>query len=87
MGVLAQEVEAVMPQLVKQNEGGFKSVEYANLIGVVIEGMKELNQRATMLSDEYRNVESVNNLYTKYLQNEGVLSELETRVTDLENAQ
>lgn len=85
IGVLAQEVEGVLPEVVKTNANGYKSVEYANLIGLVIQAMGELDQRATMLSDEYRLNENVTELYDKFLENEGVLTELETRITDLEN--
>ena len=42
VGVIAQEVEKVFPQLVHGVEGT-KSVDYSGLIGVLIESVKELN--------------------------------------------
>jgi len=49
MGLIAQEVEGVLPEVVSRNvQNGNKSVEYANLVAVLIEAVKELrvqNQR------------------------------------------
>lgn len=41
MGVIAQEVEAVLPELVRENKAGIKSVSYDGLFPVVVEAMKE----------------------------------------------
>ena len=41
-GVIAQEVEAVLPEVVTTNENGIKSVAYGNLVGLLIESIKEL---------------------------------------------
>lgn len=42
IGVIAQEVEKVLPQIVKTNLDGYKSVSYDSLIPVLIEAIKEL---------------------------------------------
>jgi hypothetical protein len=39
--VIAQEVEKVIPEVVKDNEE-YKSVAYGNIVGVLIEAIKEL---------------------------------------------
>ena len=41
VGVIAQEVEKVLPQLVHDRENGFKGVDYAKLTGLLIEAIKE----------------------------------------------
>jgi hypothetical protein len=41
VGVIAQEVEEVLPQLVHDRENGFKAVDYARLTGLLIEAVKE----------------------------------------------
>jgi hypothetical protein len=41
LGVIAQEVEAVIPEVVKTADDGFKSVEYAKLVALLIEAVKE----------------------------------------------
>ena len=41
VGVIAQEVEEVLPQLVKDRENGYKGVDYAKLTGLLIEAVKE----------------------------------------------
>ena len=40
-GIIAQQVEAVMPSAVRTNDTGFLAVRYEKLIGLLIEGMKE----------------------------------------------
>jgi hypothetical protein len=41
VGVIAQDVEKVLPQLVHNRENGFKGVDYAKLTGLLIEAIKE----------------------------------------------
>jgi hypothetical protein len=45
IGVIAQELQEVAPELVAQNEDGLLSVAYGNLVGVLIEAVKELAGR------------------------------------------
>lgn len=48
MGVIAQEVEKVFPDLVV-TEDGIKKVAYHGLIAPLIEAVKELDERVTLL--------------------------------------
>ena len=41
-GVIAQEVERVLPEVVYENSDGMKSVAYGNLISLLIESVEEL---------------------------------------------
>lgn len=41
IGVIAQEIEAVLPEVV--NNGEYKSVSYGNIVGILIEAIKELS--------------------------------------------
>ena len=50
VGVIAQEVEAILPELVRGEEGD-KSVNYSGLIGVLIESVKELSARVEELEN------------------------------------
>ena len=46
IGLIAQEVRKVLPELVHENpETGYLSVEYANVVAVLIEGMKQQEAR------------------------------------------
>jgi len=45
IGVIAQEVEKIFPDLVHTDEAGYKSVEYGNLVAPLIEAVKELNAK------------------------------------------
>ncbi len=53
-GVIAQEMQKVMPEIVTEGENGMLSVAYGNLTGVLIEAVKELSSRIEKL--ETRNV-------------------------------
>jgi len=45
IGLIAQEVEKVLPELVRTDADGYKSVDYAKLVPVLIEGMKAQHQQ------------------------------------------
>jgi hypothetical protein len=56
IGLIAQEVEMVFPELVTTEASGFKSVEYGNLVAPLIEATKiqqqeidELNKQTLIL--------------------------------------
>ena len=51
-GVIAQEVEAVVPEVVYTDEEGIKSVAYGNLVGLLIESIKELKAEIDLLKAE-----------------------------------
>ena len=48
-GVIAEEVEAVLPEVVK--DGEYKSVAYGNIVGVLIEAVKELKEEVKSLKE------------------------------------
>ncbi len=54
MGVIAQEVEKVFPELVETDAEGHKTVAYHGLIGPLIEAIKELDARVRALEDQVR---------------------------------
>ena len=41
IGVIAQDIEKVLPEVVETNSNGLKSVSYGNIVGVLIEAIKE----------------------------------------------
>ena len=41
IGVIAQEVELVFPEVVDTNEDGYKSVDYSRLTPILLEAIKE----------------------------------------------
>jgi hypothetical protein len=49
IGLVAQEVEEVLPQLVTTTDDGFKNLAYANLTAVLVEAVKELSSRCRAL--------------------------------------
>jgi hypothetical protein len=41
MGLLAQSVEKIIPEAVSENADGYKGVDYAKLVPLLIEAIKE----------------------------------------------
>jgi hypothetical protein len=44
-GLIAQQVEQVMPQVVVEDTNGMKSVNYGALVGLLVQAIKELNDK------------------------------------------
>ena len=61
VGLIAQEVELVVPEAVKTNNKGQKAVAYSNLVGLLIEAIKSQNRRI----DELNNTIKVNEYQNK----------------------
>lgn len=49
-GIIAQEVEKVLPEAVSTNEEGIKSVAYGNMVGLLIEAIKEQQKQIDSLN-------------------------------------
>tara|TARA_R100000329_G_scaffold30115_1_gene27791 strand:- start:610 stop:2046 length:1437 start_codon:yes stop_codon:yes gene_type:complete len=45
IGVIAQEVQEVVPEVIKETEDGIKTVDYGRLVSVLINAVKELNDK------------------------------------------
>ena len=58
IGLLAQDVEKVFPEVVTERADGYKAVDYSRLVPVLIEAIKELSYRVNILEaeleDKYR---------------------------------
>ena len=52
MGLIAQEVELVIPEVVHTDEKTtMKSIEYQNMVGLLVEAIKELNNKVSNLEN------------------------------------
>ena len=49
IGVIAQEVEKIIPEVVITNDDGIKSVAYGNLVGLLIEAVKDQQKQINEL--------------------------------------
>ena len=56
IGVIAQEIEKVIPEVV--HDGEYKSVAYGNIVGVLIEAIKEQQKQIAELT---ANLKELNN--------------------------
>ena len=51
-GVIAQEIEQILPELVDTRENGYKAVKYDRLVSLLIEGIKELSKQVAELKQK-----------------------------------
>jgi len=51
-GVIAQEIENILPELVDTRDDGYKAVKYDKLISLLIEGIKELSSEVNKLKEK-----------------------------------
>ena len=54
IGLIAQEVEKVIPEVVTEDENGFKAIAYAKLTTILIEAIKEQQTRIAELENQNR---------------------------------
>jgi hypothetical protein len=52
LGLVAQEVLEVLPEIVRADDSGMLSIAYGNIAGVLIEAVKELSARIARLEEE-----------------------------------
>jgi hypothetical protein len=52
LGVIAQEIEAIAPELVQTRENGYKAVKYDKLVSVLIQAVKELSAKVSELENK-----------------------------------
>lgn len=51
-GVIAQEIREVLPEVVVENDCGYLSVAYGNISALIIEAIKEIDERLTKIENE-----------------------------------
>jgi hypothetical protein len=59
IGLIAQEVEKVLPELVHENHEGVKSVAYQNMVALLIEAIKEQQKQISDLKEEVDKLKNV----------------------------
>ena len=59
MGVLAQDVKKIFPQLVTMDKNKMLAVNYQGLIPLLIHSFQELNHKNTELSDRIKNLKKI----------------------------
>jgi hypothetical protein len=52
IGLVAQEVEQVLPEVVIKDKEGYLSIAYGNIVAVLIEAIKELNAKVDKLQEQ-----------------------------------
>jgi hypothetical protein len=61
IGLIAQEVEQVLPELVATDASGIKSVQYSNIVAILIEAIKEQNSKIAYLEEAMKDIVNGNN--------------------------
>lgn len=57
IGLIAQDVEQVIPEVVNESADGYKSIDYAKLVSVLIESIKEQQEQIETLSKRIEELE------------------------------
>ena len=52
IGVIAQEVEEIIPEIVITRDNGYKAVQYEKIVALLIEANKELKERVEKLENK-----------------------------------
>jgi hypothetical protein len=52
VGVIAQEVEEILPEVVHTSLDDLKSVSYGNIVGVLIEALKDVSKRLEKMENK-----------------------------------
>jgi len=52
IGVIAQEVEKIIPEVVTTRDNGFKAVKYEKMVALLIQAIKELSEEVQELRDK-----------------------------------
>ena len=55
-GLIAQEIEVVLPNAVSTNEDGTKALNYSAITGLLMNIVKQLNEKITFLELEINNL-------------------------------
>lgn len=70
VGVIAQETELALPQVVHTDEDGMKSVAYGNISGVLIEAIKEQQKTIEELQKQVKDLQTLYIMAVKKVDNE-----------------
>ena len=54
MGLIAQEIESIIPEVVHTDNNGYKSVEYSKIVALLIEAIKELKNENSLLKTDMK---------------------------------
>ena len=57
-GIIAQDVEKVLPQLVRERNNGYLGVRHDRLVGLLIEGIKEQQTQIDELKQEIEDIKN-----------------------------
>jgi hypothetical protein len=77
IGLIAQDVEKIIPELVSANAEGYKSISYQNLSAVLIEAMKEQQEIIENQKDEIRSLRDEFQVLKSQLENSHLLTKNE----------
>ena len=56
LGLIAQDVEKIIPEVVSENNEGTKGIDYAPIVGILIESIKELKEENRKLNEKIDNL-------------------------------
>ena len=84
LGFIAQEIEKILPEVVDTDTNGWKSVQYTQIVALLVEASKSLSKKYDAKTMELQQVSrKVNELEKTSIQLESKIKELELRLESL----
>lgn len=84
IGLIAQEVEEILPELIQTDSEGYKSVEYSKVTALLIEAIKELkNENNSLRISLEKSQLGFKNNEAKLIEHETLLEELKIKFPEL----
>jgi Tfp pilus assembly protein PilN len=81
VGVLAQEIKEVFPELVSEDDNEMLAVNYQGLVPVLINALKEQDAK---LNEQQSEIDRLKKQETKYMEQEQRLERLERLVSNMD---
>jgi hypothetical protein len=58
VGVIAQQIEKILPEVVTTRDNGYKAVKYEKIVALLIEGIKDLHLMVLSLQQEIEKIKN-----------------------------
>ena len=63
VGVVAQEIQSVLPEIVATRANGYLGVKYEKIVPLLIESIKEQTKQIKELQEKVKKIEEINKMF------------------------
>jgi hypothetical protein len=72
-GLIAQEVQEVLPEVIKTREDGFLALDYSKMVGLLVEAIKEQQTTISNLELQVNGLQNVITIFEDRMKEKGLL--------------